>query len=104
MNAEQIVNDSGRVPATKVAPVYSPLVSGLKSLSAEKSRTLVVFEIEDLCCRSRLLFKTVPSITDPLFLFDRSSSGRRRPKMNIIEREKKAENIFISLDLNDFRL
>ena len=52
INAEQMVNDSGRGPASKVAPVYSPLLSGFWSLSAEKSRTFnMVGEPIDLCCR-----------------------------------------------------
>ena len=41
MIAEQMVKDSGRGPASKVAPVYSPLLSGWWSLSAEKSRTFI---------------------------------------------------------------
>ena len=39
-NAEQMVKDSGRRPASSnVAVVYSALLSGFWSLSAEKSRT-----------------------------------------------------------------
>ena len=53
INAEQMVNDSGRGPASKVAPVYSPLLSGCWSPSAEKSRT---FNVEtDLGCRYLVL-------------------------------------------------
>ena len=42
MNAEQMVNDSGRGPASKIAEVYSPLLSGHWSLSVEKSRTFII--------------------------------------------------------------
>ena len=40
MNAEQIVNESDRGPASKVAPVYSSLLSGSLSLSAENVRMM----------------------------------------------------------------
>ena len=53
ITAEQMVNASGRGPAAKVAPVYSPLMSGCWSPSAEKSKT---FNVEtDLDCRSWVL-------------------------------------------------
>ena len=42
IKAVQMVNDSGRGPASKVALVYSPMLSGSWSVSAEKSRTFTV--------------------------------------------------------------
>ena len=48
MNAEQVMKDSGRGPASKVAP----LLSGSWSMSAKKSRTFDILagDCTDLCC------------------------------------------------------
>ena len=55
INAEQMVNDSGRGPASMVALVYSPLLSGSWSLSAEKSRTFnIALQIGTAQCSSRI--------------------------------------------------
>ena len=98
-----MVNDSGRGPASKVAPVYSLLLSGSLSLSAEMSRTLNMFswflwESNNLCFRSRFLLKAfLPSVGSPLpgLLV---SVGWRRPKTTMAERSRrnKVEGSFMS--------
>ena len=53
IKAEQMVKASGTGPASKVALVYSPLLSISRSLSSKKSSTFTVET--DLGCRSRVL-------------------------------------------------
>ena len=103
MNAEQMVKDSGRGPASKIAPVYSPLLSGSWSLSAEKSITFNIFsgfpwESNDLCFRSRFLVKAfLPSIGSP-FPGLLVSVGWRLPKTTMAERRRrnKVEGSFMT--------
>ena len=94
--------NSGRGPASKVALVYSPLVSGSWSLSAEKSRTFNILsgEPSDLCCRCLLPMRAfLPSIGSPfLGLLVVRSAGWRLPETRVVEsrRRNKVEIIVIA--------
>ena len=67
----QMVKDSGGKPASKVALVYSPLLSGSPSFSAEKSRNFSDFEtnLGTAQCSHLLLLSMVKHQTPSRSLF-----------------------------------